>query len=179
MMPHSLKSPLLALAATVFATFAVPALANSDGSDSTTPTCAKGKVWDNNAKRCVVVQKSGQLNDQNIYQAARDLAYNRRYEEAITLLNFAQNKNDPRILNYLGYANRKLGRVEKGLEYYSAALKEDPDYTLVMEYMGEAFLQLDQVDKARAQLSRIERVCGRDCRDYVMLKEQIDQYLLR
>lgn len=179
MLLQNTKLVVSALAVMMLAGFAVPAFSAADGGSSTVPTCTNGKVWDKNKKKCVVVQGKGQLDDQNIYETARDLAYNRRYEEAITILKFAENQRDPRILNYLGYSNRKLGRIEAGIEYYSAALKEDPDYTLVMEYMGEAFLQLGQVDKAREQLSEIERRCGRDCREYALLKAEIDQYVSR
>ncbi|MEP1209365.1 MAG: tetratricopeptide repeat protein [Rhizobiaceae bacterium] len=150
--------------------------ASSGGSSNTTPTCINGKVWDKKTKKCVVPEQSSNLDDDNIYEAARDLAYNRRYEEAIVVLELAENKNDPRILNYLGYSNRKLGRVEKGLTYYAAALREDPDYTLVMEYMGEAFLQLGKVDKAQELLSEIEKRCGKDCREYTMLETEISRY---
>jgi len=159
----------------------IPAYAVGGGTTSTTiiPTCKKNMVWDKKTRKCVKVKKSSRLDDNNIYEGARDLAFNKRYEEAITLLKLAENKNDPRILNYLGYSNRKLGRVEQGLVYYQAALKVDPDYTLVMEYMGEAFLQLDQVDKAREQLTAIEKRCGVNCREYTMLDTEIKRYLSR
>ncbi|MDD9908127.1 MAG: tetratricopeptide repeat protein [Ahrensia sp.] len=155
----------------------VPAYSAGGDRDSTiTPSCRKGKVWDRRTKKCVKAKKSSGLSDDNLYAAARDLAYHRRYDEAINVLRLAENQNDPRILNYLGYSHRKLGDVETGLNYYRTALKFDPDYTLVREYMGEAFLQLGQVDKAREQLAEIEKRCGADCREYAMLQEQIDAH---
>ena len=178
MLKQSFKTTLAVSVMIGGMSFAGAALAAGSGTTTTTtPTCKKGKVWDKQKKKCVVAEQSGQLDDDNIYEAARDLAYNKRYEEAINVLNLAENKSDPRILNYLGYSHRKLGQVEKGLTYYTAALKEDPDYTLVMEYMGEAFLQLGQVDKAREQLAEIEKRCGKDCREYTMLETEIDRYV--
>ncbi len=160
--------------------YSIPSYANGGGGATVkTPTCKRNKVWDKRKKRCVRVKKSSALDDDNIYEVARDLAYHKRYDEAINVLNLAENQNDPRILNYLGYSNRKLGRVEKGLTFYRAALKADPDYTLVMEYMGEAFLQLGQVNKAREQLAEIEKRCGVDCREYALLDEQIKAHLGR
>ena len=131
-------------------------------------------MWDKKKKKCVKQEKSSNLSDDNLYEAARDLAYHGRYDEAVTVLKLAQNQNDPRILNYLGYSTRKMGNVEKGLTYYRAALAVNPNYTLAREYMGEAFLQLGQTDKALEQLSAIERICGTNCREYAMLKDQID-----
>ena len=75
---------------------------------------------------------------------------------------FAADKTDPRILNYLGYSHRKSGRVLVGLGYYREALLNDPDYTLVREYMGEAHLQLGDVAAAREQLGEIEKRCGKN-----------------
>jgi len=163
-----------AMAASLFSN--TPVYSAGDGGTSTTPTCRKGKVWDKQKKKCVRAKKSSGLSDDNLFEAARDLAYHKRYGEAITVLKLAENQGDPRILNYLGYSNRKLGRVETGLKYYRTALKADPDYTLVRGYMGEAFLQLGQVDKAREQLAEIEKRCGTDCREYAMLKEQIESH---
>ncbi len=41
------------------------------------------------------------------------------------------------MLNYIGYTTRKLGDVDKGLEYYHEALLLDPNYLLAREYLGE------------------------------------------
>lgn len=152
-----------------------PSVFAMDSGTSTTPTCMNGKVWDKKKKKCVKAEKESNLSDDNLLEAARDLAYNGRYEEAITALKLAENERDPRILNLIGYATRKSGDVEKGLTYYRAALAIDPDYTLVREYMGEAFIQLGQIDKAREQLSEIENRCGTGCQEYAMLKAEIDR----
>ncbi|WP_312857851.1 tetratricopeptide repeat protein [Mesorhizobium zhangyense] len=92
------------------------------------------------------------------------------------MLSLAENKSDPRILNYLGYSHRKMGRVTVGLGYYQEALKADPNYTLVREYLGEAHLQLGDVASARQQLSEIEKRCGKGCEEYAELSKQIDAF---
>ena len=56
------------------------------------------------------------------------------------------------------------------------ALRQDPNYTQVREYMGEAYLQQGNVEAAREQLSEIERRCGKGCREYTLLAEQIATY---
>ena len=174
-------SLLTAMAAVLTAPVASTSYAagGGGGGENITITCRKGKVWDKRKRKCVLIKKESNLSDDNLYEAARDLAYNRRYGEAIATLKLAANQKDPRILNYLGYSTRKLGDVEAGLEYYKTALKADPDYTLVREYMGEAFLQLGQVEKAKEQLAEIKSRCGTHCQEYAMLDQQIAAYLKR
>ncbi len=138
--------------------------------------CMKGKVWDKKTKKCVNAQR-GAVDDDSLYAAGRYLAEQGRYGEAITILSLAADKTDPRILNYLGYSHRKAGRVTVGLGYYQEALRQNPDYTLVREYMGEAYLQQGNVDAAREQLTEIEKRCGKGCEEYALLAKQIDDYL--
>ena len=151
--------------------------AGDGGSDGQTVVqCKKGEVWDKKKQKCVKAQR-GAVDDESIYEAGRDLANAERYEEAIAVLELAVNPNDPRVLNYLGYANRKLGRVELGLKYYQAALAEKPDYTLVREYLGEAHLQMGNLPAAKEQLAEIERLCGGTaCEEYRDLSEEIEAF---
>lgn len=167
----------IALATTLLAVPAAAPIAFAAGSGGSgeTATCTNGKVWDNSQKKCVYPQR-GQLDDDNIYEAGRDLAMAGRYGEAITVLGMAANKEDPRILNYLGYSHRKAGRVEVGLGYYQEALRVDPNYTLVREYLGEAYLTLGDVASARNQLDEIAKRCGTGCREYTLLSDQLAAY---
>jgi tetratricopeptide (TPR) repeat protein len=139
------------------------------------PTCKRGKAWDKKQRKCVA-QRQGMFDDDRIYETGRALAMWGRYDEAIMVLSLAVDKTDPRILNYLGYSHRKEGRVLVGLGYYEEALRNDPDYTLVREYMGEAHLQLGDVAAARAQLNEIRTRCGTSCSEYTQLSLQIDAY---
>lgn len=154
------------------------AFAAGEGGSGDAPTvtkCKRGEVWDAKAKKCAQA-KSG-IDDESLYAAGRDLANYGRYEEAIQVLALAANKKDPRILNYLGYSNRKIGNIELGMEYYKAALAEDPSYTLVREYLGEAHLIKGDVNSAKEQLTAIERLCGgQACDEYQALAKEISLF---
>jgi tetratricopeptide (TPR) repeat protein len=157
--------------------FSLPAFAAGDGGgDSDTVKCKAGQIFDKVHKKCVPAEQ-GKIDDDSIYETGRALAMNGRYDEAIKILTLAADKTDPRILNYLGYSHRKSGRVLVGLGYYQEALRNDPDYTLVREYLGEAHLQLGDVAAAREQLGEIERRCGKGCTEYAELSAQIDAYV--
>ena len=167
---------LAASACLVLPLLAAPALTAGGGGGDPAPDCPKGKVWSKQQKNCVDAQR-GAVDDDSLYAAGRHLAEQGRYGEAITILSLATDKTDPRILNYLGYSHRKAGRVTVGLGYYQEALRHNPDYTLVREYMGEAYLQQGNVEAAKEQLTEIEKRCGKGCEEYAELARQIDAYV--
>ncbi|MBL8577068.1 MAG: tetratricopeptide repeat protein [Mesorhizobium sp.] len=173
---------LITSAVLVVPFLAVPALAAGDGgggggSDGASNTsCPKGKVYDKKSNSCKDAQR-GAVDDDSLYEYGRGLAEAGRYAEAITILSLAADKTDPRILNYPGYSHRKAGRVVVALGYYQEALRQNPDYTLVREYLGEAYLQQGDVKAARGQLAEIEKRCGKGCREYVLLSDQIDAHV--
>jgi len=169
---------LVAVAALAMPLLSVPAYSAGDGGSGggSAPKCADGKVWDKVKKKCVDPQR-GMIDDDSIYEAGRDLAMAGNYSAAIKVLSLAADKSDPRILNYLGYSHRKSGRVLVGLGYYQEALLQDPNYTLVREYMGEAYLQNGNIEAAREQLGEIAKRCGKSCREYSLLEQQIEAYL--
>jgi tetratricopeptide (TPR) repeat protein len=152
---------------------AIAAGDSGSGSSNTVNQCSNGKVWDKRQKKCVVPEK-GAIDDDSLYEAGRDLAYAGRYDQAIDVLSLASDRNDKRILNFLGFAHRKAGRLEVGIGYYRQAIEIDPAYALVREYYGEALLMKGDVEGARAELAAIETLCGsRACEEYEDLAEDI------
>ncbi len=146
---------------------AAPVLAAGGGGDGappptqTTKKCKKGKVWNKKKRKCIKA-KAGVTSDDALYEAARELAYAKRYDEAITMLQLAADQNDPRILNYYGFSHRNAGRMEVGLGYYQEAIKRDPDYVLARSYMGQALLQNGDRVGAAVQLAEIEKRAGKE-----------------
>jgi len=181
------KSALKTLLATSFAAFfsagVVLAAGDSGGDTSGTDNtatlpqkCKEGMVWDPEAKtlfgkgKCVNaadLNKSGNQKQGLIYDYGKQLAKAGEYELAIATLKLAPDQGDPRVLNYLGYSHRKLGKMDEALGYYHAAIAHNPDFSLVREYLGEAYIQLGLLEQAREQLTEIERICGgRTCGEY-------------
>lgn len=99
------------------------------------------------------------------YMAAVRLINEARYEDAIRDLYEASAIVGPHpdIYNYLGYAHRKLGRMEEARKYYAQALKIDPDHKGANEYLGELYLEIGEIDKAKRQLARLDRICDFAC----------------
>jgi tetratricopeptide (TPR) repeat protein len=59
---------------------------------------------------------------------------------------------DPKMYqawNYLGFANRHLGNYGDALSAYAKALEINPSYPEAIEYRGEAYLGLNQIEAAK------------------------------
>jgi len=173
----------LALASSLVVAISSAAFAIGDESDETKPPpktetttkCADGKVWDAKRKECVVPKKNS-FNDDDLYRAAREFAYAGQYHNALTVLQLAKNHNDPRILNSLGYANRKAGRMELGMSYYRKALKADENYILARSYMGQALVEQGDMQGARVQLVEIRDRGGEQTWAYRSLLQALNGY---
>ena len=151
--------------------------AGSDSSEPPKPTettakCPEGFVYvpeDNVCRK----PKETNFTDDQIYNNARELAYDGQYETALDLLDMAKNPNDPRILNYKGFANRKAGHADVAMSYYQAALDIDPNYILARSYMGQGLVAEGKIDEALAQLEEIEARGGRDTWAWAALDKAI------
>ena len=132
----------------------------------------KGMVLNKKKKKCVEAER-GMFTDDVLYVSARDLAYDGKFENAIHLLQLAENQDDPRILNYLGFSNRKMGRTAIAMEYYARALEINPDYILARSYMGQGLVADGDMAGAKAQLAEIRDRGHSDSWAYVMLENAI------
>lgn len=99
------------------------------------------------------------------YAAAVALINTERFSEALDALGRAQAAIGPQadVLNYMGFASRRLGRNEEALGYYREALALDPDHLGANEYLGELYLQMGRMDDARIQLARLDQLCAYGC----------------
>jgi Flp pilus assembly protein TadD len=80
--------------------------------------------------------------------------------------------------NMLGYSYRKVGTFDKSMEHYQTALKLDSNHRSAHEYLGELYLDMNQLDNAEKQLASLKKACpflGR-CDEFDDLKKAIDTY---
>ena len=67
--------------------------------------------------------------------------------------------------NLMGFAYRKLGDYDRALKAYDHALKLNPHHRGALEYLGEAYLELDQPQLAKETLDRLGVECKRIAAD--------------
>ena len=144
--------------------------AGTGGNSTAVPSCKKGEVYDKKKKACVEAERAP---DDALFDAAVTAAYDGRFQDAIDLLRLADNSDDPRVLNYLGFAHRKMGLTEMAMGYYLRALEIDPNYDLARSYMGQGLVADGDIDGAKVQLAEIRNRGGADSWAYVMLENAI------
>ncbi len=88
-----------------------------------------------------------------------------RYEAALEQLKAAQRAFGPHpdVLTYLGYVNRKLGRLDEAERYYSEVLAIAPGHVGATEYYGELKVERGDIPGAQRLLASLERSCAYGC----------------
>ena len=83
---------------------------------------------------------------------------------------YQKDKNNPDILNYLGFTLRKAGNFEEAEKFYIMGLKIKPDHKGINEYLGELYVKTDRIELA---LERLEVLKNCKCEEYEELAELI------
>lgn len=89
-------------------------------------------------------------------------------------------KKEPKsadILTMLGFSvwNENIKNKDQALDYYNQALKIDPSHIGANQYMGKLYVKINSMDKAKAQLAILQKICGNDdCTEYKDLKKMIE-----
>jgi len=80
--------------------------------------------------------------------------------------------------NLLAFSTRKGPNPNMELVFaeYAEALRLDPKHKGAHEYLGEAYLQVNDLAKAKEQLAALDKICRFGCEEYSDLKKLIAQY---
>jgi len=78
--------------------------------------------------------------------------------------------------NWLAYATRKNGDAKAAIPIYEKALAIDPKHLGAHEYIGEAYLVLDDLAHAKEHLKRLDKLCLFSCEQYRDLKKAVEAY---
>ena len=101
----------------------------------------------------------------NSYLDAVRLINLHRYEAALDKLNTARHAFGPHpdVLTYLGYVNRKLGRLDQAELYYNQVLAIAPGHVGATEYYGELKVERGDIAGAKRLLAKLETECVYGC----------------
>jgi tetratricopeptide (TPR) repeat protein len=138
----------------------------------TTKTCAAGYIYDAKKARCVVPAQSS-LDEGQLYDIVRELAYAGRLDTASSTLDQFSNQKDDWVLTYRGFIARKSGDFAKGEKAYLAALEMNPENVLARSYLGQGYVVSGDNKKAKLQLAAIKQIAGTDNWPYRALARSI------
>ncbi len=85
---------------------------------------------------------------------------------------YKADRNNPDILNYLGFTLRKTGKLKEAEKFYLAGLKIKPDHNGINEYLGELYVNTGRMDLAKERLAILKNC---NCEEYSELKEVIEK----
>jgi Flp pilus assembly protein TadD len=120
---------------------------------------------------------SGKPEDPNYAKAVKAIEA-KQFAAAIPLLEdvVTRDANNADAYNWLGYAVRKNGNPAASIPIYQKALALDPKHRGAHEYIGEAYLMLNDLPKAKEHLARLDKLCFFSCEEYRDLKKAIEAY---
>ena len=158
-LPWILAAAFIALAFGIFAGQAHAAGSDSSGSDDS------GSSY-NSASISKSMRKAAYLIKQEDYTAA--LAH---LETEI-----AADPDNADAWNLTGFAARKLGDYVRSEEAYDRALAINPKHKGALEYKGELYLTLGNLEGAEALLARLSKSCYFNCSEKKQLAAAIEAY---
>ena len=126
------------------------------GSDSSSDS-SKESLYDDAVK---LVKRAGKLEKKDKSDKAKKL-----YAQAFKKLEkaYKTDKKNPNILNYMGYTTRKVGNFDQAEKFYLEGLKIKPNHNGINEYLGELYVQKNQINKAKERLAVLKNC---NCDEY-------------
>ena len=115
------------------------------------------------------------------YVAGKAAIAAKDWKAAITSLSSAalRDTRNADLQNYLGYAYRHTGQLERAFRHYARALQLDPRHRGAHEYAGEAHLLAGNLAKAEDHLAALRRICIIPCEEYADLAKAVAEYRAR
>jgi len=112
------------------------------------------------------------------YTAAVKAIKAKEYATAIPLLEGVTQREPQNAdaYNWLAYATRKNGDPRASIPIYQKALAIDPKHKGAHEYIGEAYLMLGDLPKAKEHLKTLDSLCFITCEEYRDLKRAVQAY---
>jgi Tfp pilus assembly protein PilF len=108
---------------------------------------------------------------------ARDAVKRQDWAGAANLLKeaVAVNPGSADTHNLYAYSLRRSGNADMNLvfKHYNEALRIDPKHRGAHEYIGEAYLMLGNVAKAKEHLATLDKLCFFPCSEHADLKKAI------
>jgi Flp pilus assembly protein TadD len=111
--------------------------------------------------------------------AAQELVDQKDWTSALVELKRAlrKDRSNADVHCLMGYSYRKSGQLDEAFDSYHIALRLDPNHKAAHEYIGEAYLQINEPEHAREHLVALKRICGGEsCQEYRDLAKAVSAW---
>ena len=81
--------------------------------------------------------------------------------------------------NYLGYSYRNLKQMDLALKYYKRSIELNPRHRGAHEYIGEAYLMMNDLPNAEKHLAALRNICLLPCEELADLDKAVKEYRTR
>jgi len=115
------------------------------------------------------------------YAAAKRAADSKDWAAAVRLYERAEKRHPDHadLQNNLGYAYRNLKQYDLAFKHYKRAIELDPRHRGAHEYIGEAYLMIDDPAGAEKHLAALKQICLLPCEELKDLERAVAEYRSR
>ena len=115
------------------------------------------------------------------YAAAKAAMEKKNWTEAVKRFHQAalRDPDSADLNNYLGYSYRNLKQMDLALKYYKRSLELSPRHRGAHEYIGEAYLMMNDLSNAEKHLAALRDICLLPCDELGDLESAIKEYRAR
>jgi tetratricopeptide (TPR) repeat protein len=112
------------------------------------------------------------------YAAGKAAMDKKNWREALKRFNQAARRapDSADLQNYIGFCHRNLGQLDLAFRHYGRALELNPRHRGAHEYVGEAYLMVNNLAKAQEHLAALEKICLLPCEELDDLRGKIAAY---
>src|SRR5215218_4323865 len=112
------------------------------------------------------------------YSAGKQAMEKKNWSEAAKRFEVAlkRNPDSADLQNYLGYTHRNLKQYELAFKYYKRAIELEPRHRGAHEYIGEAYLLVNDLPNAEKHLAALRAICLLPCEELDDLEREVAAY---
>jgi Flp pilus assembly protein TadD len=81
--------------------------------------------------------------------------------------------------NYLGFSYRNLKQMDLAFKYYKRSIQLNPRHRGAHEYIGEAYLMVNDLPNAEKHLAALRNICLLPCEELTDLDQAVKAYRAR
>ncbi len=81
--------------------------------------------------------------------------------------------------NYLGFSYRNLKQMDLAFKFYKRSIELNPRHRGAHEYIGEAYLMVNDLANAEKHLAALRNICLLPCEELADLEKAVKEYRTR